>query len=313
MGDFYFVPAGRLRLSDAAKRSIWRFEAAVIGAGLCVFRWLPFRLGRWLAKVSFRVFGVWNRRAVAARHNLAVAFADKSPAQIRGLVGRTFGHLGEAMAELANLDKIWANQRVEVELAPGATTPSPARPTVFVTAHVGAWELTPLVARQFGLNIPVIYAPERNPYIDARLNKMRRVYQSELIANRGGLLAFIGALRAGKSVGMTADTRLKGAPEVSFFGSETPTNTGPAWLADNYDVDFVPVLGQRLTGGCYKVIVNPPIKPTDSEAAQSDRVEDMTAQLNRVFEDWIRSYPGEWLCLKHRWPRSTFRQLGIVS
>ncbi|NNC23703.1 lysophospholipid acyltransferase family protein [Salinisphaera sp. USBA-960] len=313
MGDFYFVPAGKLNLSDKVRRWIWRFEAALIGAGLRVFRWLPFRAGRWLAEKSFAALGMYNRRAKNARRNLSVAFADTSPRVIRGYVRRTFGHLGQAMAELAHLDKIWATGRVSFELAPGANQPSSDRPTVFVTAHVGAWEFTPLVARHFNLEIPVIYSPERNPYVDAQLNELRGVYKSELVANRGGLLSFIRALRAGKSVGMTADTRLKGAPDVPFFGHDAPTNTGPAWLAERYGVDLVPVLGERVSGGCYRVTIFAPIVASDPDAVQSERVHDMTHQINRVFEHWIHERPGEWLCLKSRWNRPVYRQLGIET
>ncbi len=311
MSDFYFVPAERLNLSDAAKRRIWRFEAALIGAGLWVFRLLPLRMGRWLAEKSFATLGGWNRRAQIVYENLCVAFPDASPAEMRRYVRGTFGHLGQAMAELAQLDKIWDAGCVGFELAPGAKQPSPDRPTVFVTAHVSAWEFTPLVARRFGFDIPIIYAPERNPYVDTRLNKMRRAYQSQLISSEGGLFSFMRALKRGQSVGMTVDTKLKGAPDLPFFGLDTPTNTGPASLAERFQIDLVPVLGERLAGGRYRVVIQAPIKARNPEATQQERIHDMTQQINHVFEGWIRARPGEWLCLRRRWPKQTYQQLGI--
>lgn len=203
--------------------------------------------------------------------------------------------------------------RVEFELLPGADYPRKDQPTVFVSAHVGAWELTPLVSRYYGLDAPVIYAPERNPFVDARLRKMRRTYKNELVPNRGGLSVFMRALRQGKSVGMTADTQLKGAPELEFFGVDTPTNTGPASLAARYGADVVPVLCKRLSGGRYQILIHPPIKPTNIDAEPSARALDITQQLNWLFEDWIRGYPGQWLCLKRRWADSTYRQFGVTN
>jgi len=30
----------------------------------------------------------------------------------------------------------------------------------------------------------------------------------------------------------------------------------------------------------------------------------MTEIVHHYFEDWIREYPQEWVCLKRRWPKA---------
>ena len=37
------------------------------------------------------------------------------------------------------------------------------RATIFITAHVGPWQVAPLVTKKFGFIINAIYAPESNP------------------------------------------------------------------------------------------------------------------------------------------------------
>jgi len=40
------------------------------------------------------------------------------------------------------------------------------------------------------------------------------------------------------------------------------------------------------------------------EASLDDQAVDLTVQVNRHFEAWIREYPEQWICLKRRWPKA---------
>ena len=48
-----------------------------------------------------------------------------------------------------------------------------------------------------------------------------------------------------------------------------------------------------------------PDEGIEGAAAQASN---MTAKLNRQFEQWIRETPGEWLCLARRWPKEVERE-----
>ena len=39
------------------------------------------------------------------------------------------------------------------------------KPAIFVTAHIGPWQVAPLVTKYYDLTINTIYAPESNPVI----------------------------------------------------------------------------------------------------------------------------------------------------
>ena len=51
----------------------------------------------------------------------------------------------------------------------------------------------------------------------------------------------------------------------------------------------------------------PPVLPGRIVARSGEQASNMTAQLNRMFEQWIRETPGEWLCLARRWPKEVER------
>lgn len=62
----------------------------------------------------------------------------------------------------------------------------------------------------------------------------------------------------------------------------------------------MPVRGARLGGARYRVTMGAPVRPRDAGAAQAAQALDMSAQLNALFESWIRETPGEWMCLARR-------------
>ena len=310
MPRFYFSSQRSQDVSGWLARPMWLAEAAAIGLVVAVLRALPLRgaltLGAWLG----HVLGRFSPRIDKVRSNLKVVFASADAAELDRLTRASFANVGVAFAELVNLRRIWRarRSRLEVKEMPGAMTPTAERRTVFVTAHLGPWQMTPLVGPEYGMTIPVIYAPEQNPYVDRLLNRFRGVFDAPLVARDGGMRAFVRALRQGQSIGLTVDTRLDSGESVPFFGEPAMTNTMPARLALKFDCDLVPVLAERLPGGRFRVNIHPPITPADLQAPNDDQVLDMSRQINALFEREILARPEQWLCLKRRWPKQVYQR-----
>jgi len=259
---------------------------------------------------AFALFGPHSPRAAKIRQNLRLAFPHKSEEKIDQTMRGVYRHLGTAMAELVRLNKIWRerDQRLEFHLCPGAIKPTPQRKTVFVTAHCGAWQLTPLVAPHYGLTVPLIYAPEENPYVDRKLAKLRKAFGSPLVSRDGGIRVLMRALDKGHSIGLTMDTRMDSGEALPFFGELALTNTAPARLALRYGCDVVPVLAQRRPNARYKINIFAPIVPRDPSADADEQARDITRQINALFETWISDMPDQWLCMKRRWPKEAYRR-----
>jgi len=315
MSSYYFFPQRLYTALPRLRPLVWRVEHGIVVLALWLLRLLPLSLAMRACGRCFAAFGPRTSRARKVRGNLAVAYPDRSADEIDRLTAHTFRHLGVALVELAQLPKIWRerDKRIEFVEMPGATRPSPERRTVFVTAHVGAWQLTPLVGPEYGVTIPVIHAPESNPHVDALLTDLRKAFGNPLVSRDGGVRVLIRALEQGNSIGMTMDTRLDGGEPVPFFGEEAPTNTIPARLALRYGCDLVPALAERLPGARFRVILYPPVRPRDESASTAAQIRDMTRQVNGLFEEWIRQRPGEWLCMKRRWPREVSRKYPALS
>jgi KDO2-lipid IV(A) lauroyltransferase len=310
MPQYYFVPR-RIREGWPRLRTlVWRVEGGAILAFLWVLRMLPYRLAVGFAGGCFAWLGPHTHRARKVRENLAVAFADREPVAIERLMRDSFRYLGHAMVELSQLPRIWRQRErcVEFVVLPGAIMPGPAQRSVFVTAHVGAWQLAPLIGPHYGFTLPVIHAPEDNPYVDRALTRLRTAFGSPLVSRDGGVRVLMRALDRGQSIGLTLDTRLNSGEPLPFFGELALTNTIPARLALRYGCDLVPVLAERLPGGRFRVSLFPPVRASDPSATAEAQARDLTLQVNRLFEDWIRQRPGQWLCMKRRWPKPVYRR-----
>src|SRR5690606_27272428 len=122
-----------------------------------------------LSAAFLRRVGPHLRKHRHVRRNLALALPERSDAERERIAREMWGHLGAVFGEFPHLARIdrESDERVAVEIS-GRLAPlaDPPRPAIFVTAHVGNWELTTLVAGRYGVPVSVIYAPDSNPYLD---------------------------------------------------------------------------------------------------------------------------------------------------
>jgi lauroyl/myristoyl acyltransferase len=150
------------------------------------------------------------------------------------------------------------------------------------------------------LTISVIYTPEPNPWLHGFFLSLRRAFGGPMVPSAGGARELLHELAAGRSVGAAFDTRVDQGEMVPFFGTPTPTSTLPALLAQR-GYPLVPIRAVRLPNARFRIEVLAPLVPADPDLPRKERILDMTHRLNLIFEDWIREYPGEWICMKRRW------------
>ena len=306
MAKYYLLPKGLIDRVRWIKTPVWLLEASMFYILLGFARVMPFPV---VASVFARVIGVFGYRNAnkhwQVKRNLTVAFPDLTPDSRDRLIRQIFRSTGLAAAELFLLGRLWRRREryLEFSIHPAAQDIIARKEAVvFATAHVGAWQLCNLFGRAHGLNVSVIYAREPNPWLHRFFLARRRAFGGPLVPSTGGARTFLRELAAGNSVGAAFDTRVDQGEMVPFFDVPTPTNTFPAMLAAR-GYTLLPIRTVRLPKCRYRIEVLAPLTPSDPQAPRSEQIIDMTRQLNRIFEGWIREYPGEWICLKRRWPK----------
>lgn len=306
MPEYYLVPKKVARAIPALGRaSIW-LEAQL-------FRFLFWFLGQLsverassVAAASLGLIGPHTSLARNVRTNLAVAFPDWDEQDLRRTTKEIFRQLGIAAAELAIMDKIWSEraQRLEFCVDPLAQVHLDAGgATVFVTAHVGAWQVVNLISRQQDLTITVVYAEESNLRVRDIMHRLREAFGVKLLPTHAGVRPLLRELKAGNSIGLAMDTRLDSGEPIPFFGVDALTNTSAARLALRAGAALIPIRGERLRPGHFRVSVMAPIASPDPDAELAEQAIAMTKRINEHFEEWIRAAPDHWMCLKRRWPK----------
>lgn len=309
MSKHYLIPRRLSETFPALQRVAWRLEDGFFGGCFWLLRHMPPLLSVRIASALFAVIGPMTAKGSTVRSNLTLAFAQQSPSQIKVMSKDLFGNLGIALVELALLRRIWEEREQRIEfVASERTAPllHSGRPLIFVTAHVGAWQLCNLIAPNYGLRITTVYAPESNPFLDARLLRLRQAFQCQLVPRDGSMRVLMRELSAGNAIGLAVDTRLDSGDLVPFFGTAARTNSAPARLALRFDCAIVPLCVQRLPGMRYRVDLYDPVRAADTAAAPDEQAQQITRDLNSLFETWIRAAPAEWMCLKRRWPRAAY-------
>ncbi|GMQ84253.1 MAG: lysophospholipid acyltransferase family protein [Gammaproteobacteria bacterium] len=258
----------------------------------------------------FRRLGPKTHKHQRIKRNLRLAFGNLNDDETEGLARGIWENFGAVLAEYPHLAKIratGASPRIDV-VVDSATRPilEERRPAIYVSAHLGNWELVAPTLSAKGIPLSLVYGPQGNPVLDALLQAQRQsCSDSHFIAKANALQQLIRDIRAGRSVGLLPDQRVDTGEAIDFFGLQAPTTTSPAWLAMKLDCPLVPVQVERMGDARYRMTFHTPLL-TGCEPANQERLIKTTADLNALFEQWIRQRPEQWLCMKRRWPESTY-------
>lgn len=288
-------------------RTLWAIEGSLVTMLYYLSRSVsPARAsnaGRWL----MQKFGpVLDKSRIFCR-NLSIAFPEKSSYEINALVRGVWGNLGAVLAEYPHLERIYNSkpgQYVELVHQTNLEVFQDDGPAaIFVTAHLANWEIAAASIALQGVSLAAVYTPLQNPWLDRLLRRSRESLHCKLIERHGASRQLMRNLKQGTSVGLIVDQRVDSGEPVPFFKHNMHTSITPAQLALRFKCDLIPVQVQRLANARFRVIFHAPITADDDAASEREKMLQMTAKTNTLFEDWIRERPQEWLCSKRRWAK----------
>lgn len=290
------------------QRLLWWLEGSLLIGLWWLWAWIPVRWASRIGRWGGRLLGPHLDRSRHIRGNLEVSFPALDPAQRRSLMREIWGGVGALIAEyphLASIVRGTAGAGLEWVVSPRvAAFHRPARPVIFVCAHLSNWELGPAAGAYHGARLAVFYTPLRNPVLDRLLARSRGVLGYAMLPRDAGMRQMMRELRQGTSIGFVMDQRVDSGEAIPFFGRPKATTLIPARLALRYGCQLVPVRVQRLSGVHFRVSVHDPIEPEEAMAGEHAQAIEMTCRINRLFESWIRERPQEWFCANRRWSKS---------
>lgn len=275
-----------------------------------VVRALPHPASRALGGALGALAGRLDRRRLrTADANLTAAF-PQLPAAARARITRAcFRHFGASFCDalsslrfdgrelLARLEFVgWENFAQAAAMAHG-------KGTIVLGSHFGNWEVVPAaIALTVG---PMSSVGRRadNPHFDRVIQRLRTRYGNLSLDKRGAVREMFRLLERGGRLGLLIDQRVRAEEgiDVPFFGRPASTSPIVARLSQRTGAPVVPVFGEELPGGRYRVEALPPIPPPLPEAGEDDVT--LTRRYLAILEERARQRPELWLWLHDRWKR----------
>lgn len=164
------------------------------------------------------------------------------------------------------------------------------RPVVFLTPHMGCFEVT---AQYAALRVPitVLYRPPKMGWLEPLMREGRARRNVRLAAaDLSGVRELMAALKRGEAVGFLPD-QVPGQGEgdwAEFFGRPAYTMTLAAKLATRDGLDVYLLYAKRLPRGQgYEIVVRRLPEKLEGETAPR--------RLNRAIEALVRECPGQYL------------------
>jgi KDO2-lipid IV(A) lauroyltransferase len=241
------------------------------------------------------------------RFNLQLAYpemADGDRARLGREVARHFGRVTLDALRLQRIDRDAFRRGVTVvgeeHIAEAAAV---GRGFVYLTAHIGLWEVAALTA---GLLRPetllVVNRPLDNPLLEHEVATFRSRFGSEPLGKRNILRAMLRHLQGQGSVGFLIDQRVRPevGVEVPFFGHPAWTHPILARIVRKTRVPVVPACSLWEGPGRYSLTLSEPLFPDQLDEEALEDVP-LTARFSQITEEMIRRRPEQWLWFHDRW------------
>jgi KDO2-lipid IV(A) lauroyltransferase len=178
---------------------------------------------------------------------------------------------------------------------------------IFITGHVGLWEMCGLGSTAQGFPLWSIARPLDNPGINEIVDRIRERFGQRILAKRGALRAALRALKEGVSVGMLLDQDAgRHGVFVPLFGRPASTLPTAAEIALRSGARLVCAAAWRdEAAGVHRLRIGRIIDPGKWQGPRDERyraeVERLTAEYTLEIENAVREHPEQWLWLHRRW------------
>ncbi|HEV7797592.1 MAG TPA: lysophospholipid acyltransferase family protein, partial [Pyrinomonadaceae bacterium] len=275
--------------------------ARTVLSGLGVLpRPLAIALGLGIGRVAYLLPGNLRR---TGRRNLQIAFPEKTETERRQLLRGCFSSLGRLLGEFSQLPKATPEklrrliEYDEVGLTHLREAEKKKRGVIFLTGHLGVWELHSFGWSALEYPLSFLVRPLDNPRIEEMIEGIRTRFGNRAIDKQSAARQSLRVLREGGTLGILSDlnTQTREGVFVPFFGKLACTTAGIATLALKTDAVVIPTCAvwdrkrQR-----YFFHGDPPVELVRTGDHTKD-IEVNTARFAAALERMIRLYPDQWL------------------
>jgi KDO2-lipid IV(A) lauroyltransferase len=259
-------------------------------------RLLPIGSAYRLAEVFADCWYALNRQAREnVKHNVGqipgIGTDDRTTGRLARRIMRNFARMVTEFFYMQRTDSRGLTEMVDIESFTRLKRLVGDRPAIFITAHLGNWELGAAAAASIGIDLQVVVYDHPDPRVAALFRGHRRSGGLKIMSVKEAARRMRTALKRGP-LGIVADRDYTGkGTEVSFLGTTITVPAAYAALAIAEKVPIIPGFCLRQPDGRYHLLVEEPVfSPGD---ASSDATT-IVADFIRLVEKQVEKYPEQW-------------------
>ncbi len=280
-------------------------------------------IGRTFAQANFN-----SKRLERAQANIRHAIPDLDDDAVREMAINAYEHLFELAAEICFAPRLlnedgWSRHVELVNIVPTLRELVHQRPVLFLTGHIGNWEVIGIVTSLLGFPVHALYRPLDVKPLDRWIRQTRGRRGMILVDKFGAAMDVPKLLTRSETVGIVADQNAGDrGMYVPFMGrlassykligimairAKATIVVGAARrirVGDEPAEQTVPGVPQqdpaKAKGMCYRGEMHDVIRPEDW-ADQPDPLFYVTARYRHALEKIILSYPEQYLWMHRIW------------
>lgn len=268
---------------------------------------IPYALAMALARgfgwIGFHVVRFKRARTL---ERIRSVFPEKSPRECRVIAVRSLQNVlqtGVEMMRAPKLDRAWMDRYVKdgshykgllqefVDEGKGV---------VIMVPHSGNWYMAAWSMAKYGLPLFAIAARQRNPKLNAWMNRQYGDIEVLDRDNRSTLIQIHQRLRDGRAFAILPDLRVRNPDvEVDFLGGRANVSHAGAAFAVNSGCPIVLAVMTRENGRHvfhYLKALRP-----DPAADKKEETRRLTREALKLLSDEIVKHPGDWYWYNKRW------------
>jgi KDO2-lipid IV(A) lauroyltransferase len=289
-------------------RTIQYLQYLAVRVALCLLQSLRIETyAEWSPWLAWLCADVLKIRRAVIRESLEIAFPEASEARRRELTLGMWQHLFLLVAEVALAGRKihetnWRRYLKPNNLEPLARLMLSDRPKLFLSGHLGNFEMSNYLLGLFGLPTLAVARELDNEFLDRFIRNFRARTGQRMVDKKGGYDDIQATLAAGGAVSMLADQYAGGKGcWVDFFGRPASTHKAIALLALEYEAPILVGCTSRLGRPLHcEMIVGAVLDPrTASEASAG--VKPLTQWFTHQLEGLIRQIPAQYWWVHRRW------------
>ncbi len=285
---------------------------------VAIARSLPIRALRVICGfLGYALYATIPRRRKIAVQNIKMAFGDNmSEKEIRELARSSCKAFLLTAVEIIRSpfrldgagiirDRRYKTEHLEHMFQKAKMIHDEAGGCIFVTPHLGNWELMPYVSALIGIPLAIVIRPLDNPYLERAIFSSRISSGHFMIPKKNAMFSLERMLRKGKSIGMLPDQKTSRGLRVKFFGESATVTPVPAMLAIRHGRPVVVVAACRTKDPYFfEGFISDPIWPDPHNTDEHSEILRITVEINLKMEEVIRRFPEQYLWMHNRWKAS---------